>query len=145
MRVDDAFLTIAEVAAILKLNQQTVRNWIDQGSLPAVRVGRRIRIRQAELDAFISAGTVLSGESVETEDDAVAGDERLPERLWAELYRQLGKLHAAKARERRAAMLAALRSLSEVAAGLADALDESPSSPTTTELATAEHPDPDEL
>jgi hypothetical protein len=28
------FLTVAEVAAILKLNQQTVRNWIDQGSLP---------------------------------------------------------------------------------------------------------------
>jgi hypothetical protein len=27
--VDDEFLTVAEVAAILKLNQQTVRNWID--------------------------------------------------------------------------------------------------------------------
>jgi hypothetical protein len=33
--VDDEFLTVAEVAAILKLNQQTIRNWIDQGSLPA--------------------------------------------------------------------------------------------------------------
>jgi excisionase family DNA binding protein len=35
----DKFLTVAEVAAILKLNQQTIRNWIDQGSLPALRVG----------------------------------------------------------------------------------------------------------
>jgi hypothetical protein len=35
--VDDEFLTVAEVAAILKLNQQTIRNWIDQGSLPALR------------------------------------------------------------------------------------------------------------
>jgi excisionase family DNA binding protein len=39
----DSFLTVAEVAGILKLNQQTVRNWIDQGSLPALRVGRRVR------------------------------------------------------------------------------------------------------
>jgi hypothetical protein len=26
--IADEFLTVAEVAAILKLNQQTVRNWI---------------------------------------------------------------------------------------------------------------------
>jgi excisionase family DNA binding protein len=43
--VDDEFLTVAEVAAILKLNQQTIRNWIDQGSLAALRsiVGRPSR------------------------------------------------------------------------------------------------------
>jgi hypothetical protein len=34
----DEFLTVAEVAETLKLNQQTIRNWIDAGSLPAVRV-----------------------------------------------------------------------------------------------------------
>jgi hypothetical protein len=28
--VDDEFLTVAEVAAILKLNQQTIRNWTDR-------------------------------------------------------------------------------------------------------------------
>jgi Helix-turn-helix domain len=28
-RPPDEFMTVAEVAAILKLNQQTVRNWID--------------------------------------------------------------------------------------------------------------------
>ena len=37
---EESYLTVAEVAATLKLNQQTVRNWIDQGSLPALRVGR---------------------------------------------------------------------------------------------------------
>ena len=31
----EEFMTVAEVAAILKLNQQTVRNWIDAGKLPA--------------------------------------------------------------------------------------------------------------
>ena len=34
----DEFLTVAEVAETLKLNQQTIRNWIDQGSLAALRV-----------------------------------------------------------------------------------------------------------
>jgi excisionase family DNA binding protein len=38
----------------LKLNQQTVRNWIDQGSLPALRVGtRRVRVRRSDLDAYL--------------------------------------------------------------------------------------------
>jgi len=52
----DSFLTVADVAEMLKLNQQTVRNWIDQGSLPAVRVGRRVRIRQSDLDRLLDEG-----------------------------------------------------------------------------------------
>jgi excisionase family DNA binding protein len=52
----DPFLTVAEVATLLKLNQQTVRNWIDAGSLPAVRVGRRVRIPRAALDQLIQDG-----------------------------------------------------------------------------------------
>jgi excisionase family DNA binding protein len=35
----DEFMTVAEVAAILKPNRQTVRNWIDSGFLPAIHVG----------------------------------------------------------------------------------------------------------
>src|SRR5438067_1373171 len=31
----DEFLTVADIAEILKLNQQTVRNWIDQAKQPA--------------------------------------------------------------------------------------------------------------
>jgi excisionase family DNA binding protein len=51
----DEFLTVAEVASILKLNQQTVRNWIDTGKLPAVRIGpRRVRIRRSDFDRLIS-------------------------------------------------------------------------------------------
>jgi excisionase family DNA binding protein len=42
------------VAQLLRLSPQTVRNWIDQGSLPAIRVGaRRVRIRRGDLDAFL--------------------------------------------------------------------------------------------
>jgi excisionase family DNA binding protein len=53
----DELLTVAEVANLLRLNQQTVRNMIDRGELGAVRVGqRRVRIRQSQLDAFLAAG-----------------------------------------------------------------------------------------
>ena len=48
----DEYLTVAEVAEILKLNQQTVRNWIDQGRLPALRIGRRVRIRREDFLAL---------------------------------------------------------------------------------------------
>ena len=50
----EAFLTVAEVAELLKLNQQTVRNWIDQGSLPAVRVGRRVRIKRSDFERVLA-------------------------------------------------------------------------------------------
>jgi excisionase family DNA binding protein len=50
---EESFLTVAEVAEMLKLNQQTVRNWIDQGSLPALRVGRRVRIKRSDFERII--------------------------------------------------------------------------------------------
>jgi len=54
----DELLTVAEIAERLKLNQQTIRNWIDRGDLPAIRVGaRRVRVSAAELDAYIAASS----------------------------------------------------------------------------------------
>ena len=53
---DESFLTVAEVAELLRLNQQTVRNWIDAGSLPAVRVGRRVRIKRSDLNRILESG-----------------------------------------------------------------------------------------
>ncbi len=44
------------MAETLKLNQQTVRNWIDQGSLPALRVGRRVRIRRSDFERLLTEG-----------------------------------------------------------------------------------------
>lgn len=55
--LEDSFLTVAEVAEVLKLNQQTVRNWIDQGSLPALRVGRRVRIRRSDFERLLADGS----------------------------------------------------------------------------------------
>jgi excisionase family DNA binding protein len=54
---NEEFLTVAEVAELLKINQQTVRNWIDRGELAAVRAGRRVRIRRSALDEVLTAVT----------------------------------------------------------------------------------------
>jgi len=54
---EDEYLTVAEIAELLKVNQQTVRNWIADGALAAVRVGpRRVRVRRTDLDAYLTAG-----------------------------------------------------------------------------------------
>jgi excisionase family DNA binding protein len=54
--VSETYLTVAEIAELLKLNQQTVRNMIDRGELAAVRVGpRRVRVRQSDLDLFLAS------------------------------------------------------------------------------------------
>jgi excisionase family DNA binding protein len=54
----DEFLTVAQVADLLKISEQTVRNWIDAGKLRGIRAGaRRVRIARADLDAFLEAST----------------------------------------------------------------------------------------
>ena len=45
-------LIVNGLAALLKLNHQTVRNWIDSGYLRAIRIGRRARTRRADFAAF---------------------------------------------------------------------------------------------
>ena len=53
---EDDYLTVAEIAARLKVNPQTVRNWITRHELRAVRVGaRRVRILREDLDSFLAA------------------------------------------------------------------------------------------
>ena len=55
-------VTVADIARILKLNQQTVRNWIDTGALPALRMGRRVRVRWGDLEAIMKpAGPAVPG------------------------------------------------------------------------------------
>jgi len=49
----DSLLTVDDIARILKLNPQTVRNWIDRGYLRAIRIGRNVRVTQAEFDRLL--------------------------------------------------------------------------------------------
>jgi excisionase family DNA binding protein len=51
---DANFVTVAEAAALLRVNRSTIRRWITSGRLPAYRVGKRfVRIRRDDLDRMI--------------------------------------------------------------------------------------------
>jgi excisionase family DNA binding protein len=67
---EQPLMTVADVAEHLQLNQQTIRNWIDAGTLPAVRVGRRVRIRRSDLDQLLDAG--YRGNSDPTGEGSIA-------------------------------------------------------------------------
>lgn len=47
------FLTLREVAALLRVSPRTVRNWIYGDALRACRFGSHWRIERLELEAFI--------------------------------------------------------------------------------------------
>ncbi len=61
-------MTVAEIAATLRLNQQTIRNWIDQGRLPAVRIGRRVRIKRSDFEQLL---TTAAGPAIPAPSAAV--------------------------------------------------------------------------
>jgi len=46
------FYEIREVAAMLGVHHKTVRSWIEQGKLPATKVGKLYRIRRTDFEAF---------------------------------------------------------------------------------------------
>ena len=51
-------LTVAEIAAVLRVSNMTVYRLIKAGELPALRVGKNYRIRTDDLDAFLATGSV---------------------------------------------------------------------------------------
>lgn len=60
MPTDPQFLTVAEVAAQLRVDPTTVRRWIAAGELPASRLGKNFRIAAADVDAFLDRSRVLA-------------------------------------------------------------------------------------
>lgn len=59
MAVDDpGFLTVKEVAALLRVSGMTVTRLIADGELAAKRVGRRFRIREADFRAYLDGTDV---------------------------------------------------------------------------------------
>ncbi len=122
--MEDQFLTVDEVAETLRINPQTVRNWIDSQALRAVRVGRRVRIRKSDLDELVQAGLTTSEDLKKPPKATPEIAENLPEELWAELYARLSEAHAAKANGSQASLISALRLLGQVAVSLANTLEQ---------------------
>lgn len=55
------WLSTAQAAAYLGVTPKTVYRFIDEQGLPAYRFGRVIRLRTAEVDAFIEACRIHPG------------------------------------------------------------------------------------
>ena len=53
-------LTVPQVAEEFQVTAQTIRNWIDQGVLPAVRVGRAFRVRSEDVDGLLERASAES-------------------------------------------------------------------------------------
>lgn len=47
-------LAVHETATMLNVNPETVRRYIASGRLPAVRVGRRVRVRKEAVEAILT-------------------------------------------------------------------------------------------
>ncbi len=53
-------MTVSEVAEYLRVNPQTVYRKAKAGELPAVRIGRAIRFRRSELEAWLKGLSLQS-------------------------------------------------------------------------------------
>lgn len=65
-------LTIHEVAALLKMRESTVRAWINDGQLRAIKFGRDWRVAHRDLEAYLN--THANREPVPEELSALQGD-----------------------------------------------------------------------
>ncbi len=55
------FMTVGEVASVLRVSNMTVYRLINAGELPAVRIGRSFRLRPEDLDGYLTAQLTRAG------------------------------------------------------------------------------------
>lgn len=55
------FLTVAEVAAVMRVSKMTVYRLVHGGELPAVRVGRSFRVSEKDADEYIQKSFYQAG------------------------------------------------------------------------------------
>jgi excisionase family DNA binding protein len=48
------FMTVGEVAAVLRVSNMTVYRLINAGDLPALRIGRSFRLRSEDFDRYLA-------------------------------------------------------------------------------------------
>lgn len=51
----EPLMTIAEIAQHTRLSERTIRRAIATGAFPTIRVGRTIRVRTTDLNAFLQS------------------------------------------------------------------------------------------
>lgn len=55
------FLTVAEVAAVMRVSKMTVYRLVHSGELPAVRVGRSFRVPEEDVNAYLQKSFYQTG------------------------------------------------------------------------------------
>jgi excisionase family DNA binding protein len=55
------FLTVAEVAAVMRVSKMTVYRMVHAGELPAVRVGRSFRVPEKAVHEYLRAAFIEAG------------------------------------------------------------------------------------
>ncbi len=58
---DSKFLTVAEVAAMMRVSKMTVYRLVHSGELPAVRVGRSFRVLEKDVDDYLRKSFYSAG------------------------------------------------------------------------------------
>jgi excisionase family DNA binding protein len=69
-------LRVPEAAARLNVSRASVYRWIEEGRLPAVRLGGRgapLRISEADLGEWLAESTVGSGSAVDSGSESAVG------------------------------------------------------------------------
>lgn len=65
----ESFFGVRQIAQAFQVHPNTVRRWIEVGTLRAVRVGHLLRVSDSELKRFASAFVRATGtEATETQD-----------------------------------------------------------------------------
>src|SRR3990170_3919192 len=105
-------MTVAQVAAYLQLNKLTIYRYIREGRLPAVKLGRSLRVLQEDVLHFLESQKVGGPSAVEAPVRAVASlprpeaarlearRDRAPETRMAEKY--MDEIYVGPSREERA-------------------------------------------
>lgn len=62
MSDNDSFLKVSEIADRLRVSKMTVYRLVSTGELASVRLGRSIRVRAADADAYLKRHTTGSSE-----------------------------------------------------------------------------------
>ncbi len=77
---EDPWLTVPQVSSQLRIHPATVRIWIKNGRLAAVRVGREWRVRQSEVDRALlaEASPAYAKQEAESTREADASAARTP-------------------------------------------------------------------
>jgi excisionase family DNA binding protein len=64
--MEEQYLTVRQVAERLQVTRQAVYNWINEGRIKAVKLGKSVRIPVSSLLAFMQP--VKSGELIEDDE-----------------------------------------------------------------------------